>query len=302
MPRLRRNTTMSEVLVQSSQGNYFILQIPSCNLQKLPLPQPALLAPGRLEFTFRMVYFAPGKTLLFAMQEAETGRSRWAYATSGSTIVGSIDAASQPILSNDGTSIAWIESSAEPIGSHQVIIRALGGERSRQITLEGSARYQIMEVDLSAGLLSVIRNAEYVVLDLDGRVKERSRFPEELAVQPETYLRTDSGWIGWDAYRDEGSYLIGWMLDGIAGTHRVPAGRSINSLAINPAGTLVAVSVGSAVRIGDIADAVYVLRSRDGAEVFRRYLPRYTRTEVLFLSDELFAYSASGQTYVLRIR
>jgi hypothetical protein len=42
--------------------------------------------------------------------------------------------------------------------------------------------------------------------------------------------------------------------------------------------------------------------SRDGAEVFRRFLPRYTRTAVAFVDDQRFAYTDwAGDRAELRV-
>src|SRR5206468_3128132 len=41
--------------------------------------------------------------------------------------------------------------------------------------------------------------------------------------------------------------------------------------------------------IGDVQDAVYVLRVAHGGEVFRKYLPRYSRSGVTFLGSRYFA-------------
>jgi hypothetical protein len=79
-------------------------------------------------------------------------------------------------------------------------------------------------------------------------------------------------------------------------------GRSINSVALSPGGNLIAISVGTALNIGNIEDSIYVLRVSDGKEIFRRFLPRYTRTPVVFPDKDLFLYSADGKTVLLRIQ
>ena len=62
-------------------------------------------------------------------------------------------------------------------------------------------------------------------------------------------------------------------------------------MAVNPSGTYIAVSTTTSLSIGHIKDAVYVLRASDGVEVWRRYLPAYTRSPVTFLGDQFFAYT-----------
>ena len=94
---------------------------------------------------------------------------------------------------------------------------------------------------------------------------------------------------------------MSWNVNGHAGTHHVLKGRSINSAAMTPSGDLVAVSVATALNIGSIRDAIYVLRATDGTEAFRRYLPMYTRTPVFFATDDLLVYTADRQVVEVRV-
>ena len=84
--------------------------------------------------------------------------------------------------------------------------------------------------------------------------------------------------------------MIAWALAGGQGRYRVPRGRGITDLAVTPDGRLIAFSTTTSLSIGNVKDAVVVLRAADGAEVFRRILPRYARSQVAFPSNTLFAY------------
>ncbi len=68
---------------------------------------------------------------------------------------------------------------------------------------------------------------------------------------------------------------------------------------------MIGVSVGRNLSIGDVRDAVYVLRTDTGEEIYRRYLPAYTRSQLAFLGDELIAVTwadgARGEVRVLRV-
>src|SRR5439155_705616 len=100
-----------------------------------------------------------------------------------------------------------------------------------------------------------------------------------------------NGWIAWDGYRDDAPYRVAWVLPAGRGVYRVPKGRSIVGVDVDAAGTLIALSVSGTLSIGGVRDAVVVLRAADGGEVFRRFLPRYTRTAVTFLDGGRFAYT-----------
>ena len=52
-------------------------------------------------------------------------------------------------------------------------------------------------------------------------------------------------------------------------------------------------------RVGD--GWVDVLRTDNGAAVFRRYLPRYTRSDVVFFEGGFLGYSDLDGTHILKI-
>ncbi len=103
-------------------------------------------------------------------------------------------------------------------------------------------------------------------------------------------------------YRDDESYRFAWSLPAGTGSVRVPKGRSITSLAVSPDGRWIALSVTSTLSIGSTADAVSVVRVADGAEVFRKYLPKYTRSSVAFGDAGRFVYTDLDGVEVLAIR
>ena len=104
-----------------------------------------------------------------------------------------------------------------------------------------------------------------------------------------------------DAYREDGSYQIGWSLSGGSGRHRTNTGRSVTSAAVDPTGRLIAISETTTLSIGHARDVVYVLRTDTGADVFRTYLPRYTRSQVVFFEGGLFGYSNREGTRILKV-
>jgi hypothetical protein len=82
----------------------------------------------------------------------------------------------------------------------------------------------------------------------------------------------------------------------------VPLGRSITAVDAAPSGSYVAVSTTPALSIGRIRDSVFVLRTSDGAEIFRRYLPTYARSRVAFLGDSRLAFDdREGERFGVRV-
>ena len=60
-------------------------------------------------------------------------------------------------------------------------------------------------------------------------------------------------------------------------------------------------SVGTSLNIGKAQDAVYVLSAADSHEVFRKYLPRYSRSPVAFLVGGFLVYSEQSGVRVIHI-
>jgi hypothetical protein len=287
------------VLVQTSSGDYGVLAVPECRVTSLALPRPTLQPGGHVDFTLGIDYFVPGVAVLFYKLETRTGQQAWLIARRGRDEWIPVEAPRDVprILSSDGEWIGWIE-------GMQITIRNIAdSKRDVRVDLKpfGPASYLLSNIDMSSGDVELVRNGEVMVLGIDGEVRAKISKPADVEAQPSTFRRFGAGWIAWDAYRDEGRYQVSWSVPAGRGSHHVLRGRSINSVAIAPAGDLVAISVASALNIGNIQDAIYVLRTSDGKEVFRRFLPRYTRTNVLFPDKDHFAYSAEGKTFLLRI-
>ena len=60
-------------------------------------------------------------------------------------------------------------------------------------------------------------------------------------------------------------------------------------------------SVGSVYTFGSVRDAVYVLRAADGVAVYLRYSAHYAQTRVAFVGSDYLAFSAGGETEVVRL-
>jgi hypothetical protein len=292
--------SIPEVLIQTSKADYRVLSIPGCVVAPLPLPRPTLQPDGHVDFTLGIDYVVPGVALLFNKQAVPTGRQTWLIARRVQNDLIPVESPrdTAKILSSDGEWIGWID-------GLQIVIRNIAGlkpETRIDLSSFGPASYVLSNIDMHAGEILVARNEEFSIFGVDGALRSKIPRPAEVEVQPSTFRRFGDGWIGWDAYRDEGPYQVAWSLPSGKGSHHVLRGRSINSVALSPGGNLIAISVGTALNIGNIEDSIYVLRVSDGKEIFRRFLPRYTRTPVVFPDKDLFLYSADGKTVLLRIQ
>jgi len=62
---------------------------------------------------------------------------------------------------------------------------------------------------------------------------------------------------------------------------------------VDPDGAYVAISETTALRDYNVQDAVYVLRTSDGKEVWHRNLPTFARSSLAFLGEKYFVYTDS---------
>jgi hypothetical protein len=272
----------SEFVVQSPDGSYKLMHLPGCDLTPLSVPQAKVQPGGRAEFATSLTYFVPGHGVIFTRQDTSTGVLTWNHLLNDRiTPIPGLHATAFPILSLDGNWVAWLEKESVAIE------RLDGSELPLQVPLGNlkSWEYMIRTVDMKQEQFELVSRERRVVMALDGSIKSSDSLP-----------------LAWDVYRDDGPYRVSWNMNGRSGTHVVLKGRSVSSAAMTPSGDLVAVSVATALNIGQIRDSMYVLRTSDGAEVFRRYLPRYTRTPVYFPTDDVLVYNGDREVIALRVR
>ncbi|HXH84395.1 MAG TPA: hypothetical protein VNN07_15935, partial [Candidatus Tectomicrobia bacterium] len=211
----------------------------------------------------------------------------------------------------DGRAVAWIvpvPRSGQPPAPSLVIRllppRAPGGRGdgnasggdAREIVVDlaraGPGHVVVLDVDMQAReALVAVDERRFVSMGFDGGVRWGPVRPEGVEPIHATFRRVGDGWVAWDGYRESGPYVVAWTLPAGRGTHRVPRGRGITDIAVHPDGRLLALSLTTSLSIGDVQDAVYVLRAAAGGEVFRRFLPRYARSAVAFPAPDLFAYT-----------
>jgi len=289
----------------NSQGERAWLD--GCRLQALP---SMARDPGAMP----IARAASGRLLV--MRAARDGTQTWAWVDPGGVPVdltppeGRWPSYSAPLLSSDGVWVVWTvrDGDAQP-PPQALLVRAVTGGDERRVRLRalplGSVRP--ISFDARAGEITLaVSERTFVAVGLDGGVRWGPLRPTEVEPLSTTFRRIGAaGWVAWDGYRESEAYRLAWSLPAGRGLYRLPKGRSIVGVDVDPTGALIALSMTGTVSLGDIHDAVVVLRAADGAEVFRRFLPRYTRTAVAFLDAERFAYSdwvgPRAEVRVLRI-
>jgi len=146
---------------------------------------------------------------------------------------------------------------------------------------------------------------EYSEVGFDGHVVWR--LPRVGGADDARLAVEGANWVWWqtESQHPLDCCRLEWSRDGVAGRHRVARGRSIISVSLCPTGKLIAVSVSDRHWTGRVSDSVYVIRTADGSEVFRRYLQPLAQSRVQFLGPDLLAYTdfdgSDGFVRVVRV-
>lgn len=302
----------SDWWLQRPDGRYALLRLPECVVEDAALPQPTVGPSGRVDFMLGFQFTVPGgAATLERLVPGTSEQSFWLLAGTAEPLVPIEQpelAQGAPILSDTADATAWIErltGSARPV-TERVILRPLEPSAGLEpldieLTPFGPASYTLLGVDTVAREAILWRNGEPFLIGFDGQRRELSFDRTGILPQASTYLRHRSGWVAWDAYRDQGPYWLSWSLALGSGSHRTNRGRAVTAAAVDPAARLIAVSESTTLNIGSAGDVVYVFRTNDGAEIFRIYLPRYTRSTVVFFAGGLFGYTDLAGTHILTI-
>jgi hypothetical protein len=303
-------TGVREWWVQRPDGRYALLRVPDCAVIDAGLPSPTVQPGGTVDFMLGLQFSAPGGAATLERVVPRTSeRSWWLLASPGAPLT-SIEppelAEGAPILSDTADALAWIQrvaGSTSPV-LERVTVRALApSPRFDRVDIElapfGPASYALLGVDTIVREAILWRNDQPLVVGFDGERRDIPFTPDSIRPQASTYLRHRGGWVAWDAYRDEGPYWLSWSLAAGSGMRRTNYGRSVTSAAVDPEGRLIAMSETTTLSIGSARDVVSVIRTSDGADVFRVYLPRYARSQVVFFDGGLFGYSDLAGTHVM---
>jgi hypothetical protein len=278
-------------------NEYSVLTMPGCTTVPLALQN---LGPS-----YTIPFVLPGGHCLLSTWDNRTGRAQPWYVAGNGAVPRALPSPPEhaaPVLSSDGKWIAWLEHvpgiTTTPL-PERLSVHSLADSTVLFGTMPPLGRFSfvLLNVDPDAGEFTLYgheyatRQDSISVFGFDGERRGDPVVAEGVSPQSTTFVRVGPGWVAWDAYRDNEPYRLAWRLPQGRGMHRVLNGRGITSVAVDPGGSYIAVSVTTALNIGHIKDAVYVLRTRDGAEVWRRYLPAYTRSALSFPGNRHFAYT-----------
>jgi hypothetical protein len=312
-PRRLPHDGWGEVWLSDSQNRQSMLSMPGCRRIAAPLPQPQLQPSGHMDFSVGIVQIAPGGLALVQRTDIPSNKSTWYLlnAPAGALLplsAPAVDGAVAPYLSDDGSQIAWIlpiPGTGPPVRDALHLRPVLDGKPEAVLDLSpfGAASYETIGIDSTSGeiLLWVNVPARLLATTMDGSERSTPALPALVKPQSNTLVLTEHGVLAWDAYKEDDNYLVAWSMNSGSGSRRIPRGSSVEAAAVDPSARYVAISTSTSLNIGNVRDSVVVLRTSDGKEVFRRFLPKYSRTNVAFVGRDFFAYSDTGSTHVLRL-
>lgn len=281
-------------IILSDDRHYGLLSMPDCQVE--------LFKNARAANSFSHV--APGGHILYQQRARESAATKHLY------LNGNLERPLElrppedvnswtPVLSDDGLAIAWLigHTTADGKFERRIQIRDLktGVERFIKLNQPKGAQLTLISFDSSVGEYVFYRyQNEILAVDELGEQRWGPIRPTGTYSVRHSFRRLDSGWVAWDSYRgDSGRSRIVWALPTGHGEYEVPKGRQISSLSVDPAGRFIGVSSSRSVSVGSIDDAVFVLGTRDGSDVYRRRLPQYSRNQMAFLGSEHLAISRS---------
>ncbi len=280
-----------------AKDEYAVLTMPGCDTRLIRKPDAAM----QLDLDF----VSPAGVYLMRNWDNKTRQTHWwlgngslrplSRVPEGSTIFG------MPVLSNDGHWVAWMEL-IPGTKLHRAVVQSVNDERAHFVDIPDQSMLQwtLLALDMERKELTfyeydyTARRSSLTMLSLGSKRQGDSIVAQGVDAQFTTLLRVGAGWVAWDAAREPAErYRVAWSLANGRGVHKALWGRSITAVKVDPDGAYVAISETTAMRDYNVQDAVYVLRTSDGKEVWHRNLPTYTRSALAFLGEKFFAYTDS---------
>ena len=312
-PRRLPHDGWGEVWLSDWQNRQSVLSMPDCRRIAAPLPQPRLQPSGHADFSVGITQIAPGGLALVQRTDIPSKKNSWYLlnAPAGTLLplaAPAVDAAVAPFLSDDGSEIAWIlpvPGTGPPVREALHLRPVHDGKPEAVLDLSpfGAISYETISIDSTSGEILLWANVpgKLLATTIDGSERSTPALPPLVKPLSNTLVLTEHGVLAWDAYKEDDNYLVAWSMDSGSGTRRIPKGSSVTAAAVDPSTRYVAISTTTTLNIGSVRDSVVVLRASDGQEIFRRFLPKYSRTNVAFIGRDFFAYSDTGGTHVLRL-
>jgi hypothetical protein len=279
-----------EALVRIGATGYGILRLPDCAIERVAIPETPI-APGVNQI------LSDGSVVYSVYERGVPGQTFWLLRRGSADGIqllppAGADASAFPLVSDNGLWAAWSVRSADRVAS--VVLEPIDTNQPVRFThdLLQRATLTLLELDMARQVLTVNRKlSTFVGLGLDGRVAWGPLTPSGIAAQNSTFRYSEGDWLAWDAYVEGRGYRVSWSTKHGAGTYEVPKGRSVTAAALSSSGRHVALSTTTDLNIGSVPDTVLVLRTDTGTGVFRKTLPRYTRSHVAFLGHRHLAYT-----------
>jgi hypothetical protein len=270
---------------------YGVMQLPDCKVEPLAIPQ-LRMAPGINQV------LPDGSVVYSAYKRTVSGQDYWLLGrgtTEGVLLAPPPEVTESyaiPLVSEDGGWVAWSRRSPDRVMS--VLVQPVQGGDPIEFThpLLQNATITLVELDMTRRTITVNRDlSTFVAIGLDGTLAWGPVTPPGIAAQYSTFRYAGGQWLAWDAYVENRGYRVSWSTKHGSDTYDVPRGRSVTAAALSPLGRYVAVSTTTDLNIGSVRDTVLVRRTDTGADVFRKTLPRYSRSHVAFLGDRHVAYT-----------
>ncbi len=215
-----------------------------------------------------------------------------------------------PILSDDGRTLAWLDRQPAQTGPrpYRLHLRRMNsdhtnGDEDETIVLDLPPRdqFELIGADTERGRFTLARFRNGILaIDRQGRTITGLVSPDGIYDARWGFRWLDGGWVAWDGYREEGRSRVVWLLPAGSGEVIIPKGRNIESLSVDPKGRYIAVSVATSLRIGNTKSSVFLIRTADGQELFRRYHPTFSRNRLAFLGADYLAMTRTenGQSFI----